>query len=322
MTRLLLTVMIILVAASPGVAQPSMQDPVQISDIGRTPPDGPCQYPCNRVAVIFIHGINGDSTTWKNGDVEWPKLLADDSDLQTELGTELDVYRVDYYSQMTEGPSVPTISKELAARLDQKLFGRPLGGRGYSKIVLVCHSLGGILCRNYLLHVKLRWGHAFLSLFRATITLGTPLEGSDRANVWYVRLSANEQVRVLRPVDVNDFLQLLANSTEEFTQKRETLGCPEVQLYAGYEMRDTSPIEGMPIPKWRIVSKESATAHVSDQNTKGFDKDHRELVKPADRSDAVYSWVRGILRTCRPNGGSCSAAIGGRCGRPSWLSIP
>jgi hypothetical protein len=142
------------------------------------------------------------------------------------------------------------------------------------------------------------------------------------ANLLLVRASANEQVRALRPVDVNDFLQLLANSTEEFTQKRETLGCPEVQLYAGYEMRDTPLIEGVPLPKWRVVSERSATAGVSGQHTEGFDKDHRELVKPADRSDAVYNWVRGILRTCRPNGGSCSAAISSRCGRPSWLSIP
>ena len=320
MMRFLLTLMIALVAASPGVAQPTMQDPVQISDIGRTPPNGPCQYPCNRVAVIFIHGITGDSTTWSNGTVEWPKLLADDSDLQTELGTALDVYRVDYFSQLNEGPSVTTINKNLSAKLDEKLFGRPLGGRGYSKIVLVCHSLGGILCRNYLLHVKLRWGHAFLSLFRATITLGTPLEGSDLANLTLVRASSNEQVRVLRPIDFNDFLQLLHESTQEFTQKRQTLGCPEVQFYAGYEMRDTPLVEGIPFPTLRIVSQQSATAGV--QHTKGFDKNHRELVKPANRSDAVYDWVRGILRTCGPNGGACSAAIDRTCGRPSWLSTP
>jgi pimeloyl-ACP methyl ester carboxylesterase len=319
-TRAIFTALIFLLTGGPGFSQLSMDNPVSITPIPRTVPDPGCHVPCERVAVIFVHGITGSSTTWKNGEIEWPKLLADDRELQAEIGVDLDVYRVDYYSYLNEGPSVPRISKALSQELDSQLFGEPFQGKGYTKIVMICHSLGGILCREHLLHVKLRWGHAFLSLFRATITLGTPLRGSTLANLWIVRASGNEQVRVLRPDDVNDFLQLLANSTEEFTQKRFTLNCPEISFYAGFEQNDTPLIEGTPIPTTRVVSEESATQGIPLLRTRGFAKDHRQLVRPANRSDEVYRWVADILRECRL-GGACSAPIGLDCGRPAWLHM-
>jgi len=143
---------------------------------------------------------------------------------------------------------------------------------------MVCHSLGGILCRNYLLHVKLRWGHQFLSLMRATITLGTPLSGSELAN--FLVLSSNEQSRVLRPQDVNDFLQLLNESTAEFELKRNYLSCPPIVLYAGYAKHDTPLVEGVPVPFYRVVPQDSATLDVDARYTKGFEMDHRQLAKP------------------------------------------
>jgi hypothetical protein len=150
--------------------------------------------------------------------------------------------------------------------------------------------------------------------------LGTPLSGSNLANLWIVRASANEQTRVLRPVDVNDFLQLLSNSTNEFTAKRVTLQCPEIGFYAGFEQNETPLIEGTLFPTALVVSETSATEGVPPGHTMGFAKDHRQLVRPANRSDGVYMWVADILRTCRL-GGACGASIGSECGRPVWLDM-
>jgi hypothetical protein len=174
-------VALLLCSYLPARAEVSMEHPVEILDIHRSPPNLPCAHPCNRTAVLFVHGFNCDRTTWQNGDMQWPKLLADDP----QIGPDLDVYRLDYFSRLTQGPAVPKLTKIIAEQLDQKFFGNsadPNPQTAYSKIVMVCHSLGGILCRNYLLHVKLRWGHQFLSLMRATITLGTPLSGAELAN--------------------------------------------------------------------------------------------------------------------------------------------
>jgi pimeloyl-ACP methyl ester carboxylesterase len=66
----------------------------------------------------------------------------------------------------------------------------------YAKVIFICHSLGGIVARQYLLHVKNRCGHTALGRFRLVITLGTPMQGSALARL-AVLASSNEQLRVL-----------------------------------------------------------------------------------------------------------------------------
>src|SRR6201988_1453485 len=122
MKRAIFATLFFLLSADPSFSELSMDNPVSLDPVPRTVPNANCAYPCNRVAVIFIHGINGDSTTWRNGQSEWPKLLADDLPLQAEIGVDFDVYQVSYYSRLNEGPSVPKISKTLAKKLDDMLF--------------------------------------------------------------------------------------------------------------------------------------------------------------------------------------------------------
>ena len=177
--------------------------------------------------MLFVHGFNGDATTWRNGNADWPTLLVGDP----QIGSDVDVFELNYFSTITQGSSVHTLAARMAEELDKKFFGYAEDQRppvAYNKIVLICHSLGGLLCRNYLLHVKLRWGHQFLSLMRATITFGIPLTGASLANFTVARASSNEQLRVLRLEDGNDFLQLLNESIDEFEQKRAFLGCPRM----------------------------------------------------------------------------------------------
>lgn len=302
MRRIFSAVLIFLAVPDMAFSEPTMAETVTLKRVSETP----CSAPCNRVAVIFVHGITGDSNTWKNQASDWPLLLAKDP----AIGSDLVVYRVDYYSRRNEGPSVPSLSKKLGMILDDELF---RDGQ-YSKVIMVCHSLGGILCRGYLLHVKLRWGHAYLSLFRAVFTLGTPLEGSSLAN--FVTISRNEQFRVLRPKQKNDFLQLLENSTDEYLEKRGMMGCPDIQFYAGFETLPTPLREGFSFPSAILVTRQSATKR--SQISMGFLKNHIELVKPADRNDAVYRWVQENIQTCQR--GNCDRPIEIMCGRPPWLS--
>ena len=48
---------------------------------------------------------------------------------------------------------------------------------------LEAHSLGGNIVRSYLVHVTARYGHKALSRIRLVVTLGTPYEGADLANL-------------------------------------------------------------------------------------------------------------------------------------------
>src|SRR5262245_16829550 len=61
-----------------------------------------CDTPCERLAVIFVHGLTGSRATWSNGNSFWPDLLATDP----EIGKDIDVYRIDYDSFRFSGPAI------------------------------------------------------------------------------------------------------------------------------------------------------------------------------------------------------------------------
>jgi triacylglycerol esterase/lipase EstA (alpha/beta hydrolase family) len=93
----------------------------------------------------------------------------------------------------------------------------------YAKVIFICHSLGGIVARQYLLHVKNRYGHTALGRFRLVITLGTPMQGSALARL-AVLASSNEQLRVLGPIRTNDYLHLLNHTVRDFAESTRPRG--------------------------------------------------------------------------------------------------
>ncbi len=240
-----------------------------------------CDVPCNRTAVILIHGITGSKATWgdPDSDLYWPKMLSK----EPGLSTNLDVYQIDYDSNNFSGPAENLIETALETQVDMLVQQKQ-----YSKIAFVAHSLGGIFVRTYLMHVKLKYGHTALSRFRAVITLGTPNEGSSLATLasWATR---NEQIRVLRPIDVNDFAQLVNKSLREIQEKHE--GCLSLRSFAAFEKK---PVLGLGI----IVSEQSATSGAFSKI--GFDRNHIELPKPVSINpvDPVYDWATTLIKHC------------------------
>lgn len=258
---------------------------------------GTCSAPCQKAAVVFIHGLMGSKETWQNGTSFWPSLLATDPD----IGDKVDVYRVDFDSYLfAPGPSIVDVLGELQEQLDS-LFET----NQYSKIFLVGHSLGGNIARAYLLHIKAKYGHRVLSLFPVTYTLGTPMLGSSLAPI-ALFASQNQHLRVLLPIKVNDFQQLLNLTLVDMMNKHHHFFCPQMSLFAAYEMQPMG-IAGI------VVSKESATIYSTF--TRGFNKNHSTLVKPLNRSDLAYKWVTDSMSTCIAGKDYCSKPILPDCGR-------
>jgi pimeloyl-ACP methyl ester carboxylesterase len=243
-----------------------------------------CEAPCKRAAVIFIHGITGSPKTWGDPSTPlyWPKMLS----AEPSLSDDLDIYQIDYDGTKFLGPAAVAIESALELEVDKLLLERK-----YSKVIFIAHSLGGIFVRTYLLHVKLNYGHAALSRFRLVITLGTPNLGSSLANL--ARLaSLNEQIRVLRPIDVNDFAQLVNKSLREIQTKHE--GCLSLRSFAAFEKK---PVLGLGI----VVSEESATKDAFGKQ--GFNRNHIQLPKPQSTNpvDPVYGWATGLVEDCVKN---------------------
>lgn len=253
-----------------------------------------CAAPCARTAVIFIHGLTGSAATWVNDETgaSFPDLLLKDDD--PELSGKLDVYTVEYASLWNAGKSVVEVTKAVSYELDRLIFTKQ-----YRKVILIAHSLGGNIAREYLVHVTASYGHAALGRIPMLITLGTPVEGAKLAN--YASLfSSNEQVRSLIEIHKNDFLQLLGQTSSDVLTKRLNNHCSLIEFDAGYE---TKGVTGL-----IIVSKESATAQATRTAGEDWGKNHLQLPKPADRTDKVYAWVQSELKLCAVGQERCKAA--------------
>jgi len=256
-----------------------------------------CPEPCRRHAVIFVHGIFGSKETWLNTQTSqyFPALLEGDPRME-----DIDIYRADYENYMLQaGPSIQDVLESFTRGMIK------IHERKYKTTQFVAHSLGGVVVRRYLLHVKLRYGHKTLSLYRQAILLGTPLDGSYFASIAQIA-SSNQLLRVIKPVNENDFLEMLNASIDDLSKKHHQTFCPSLDFYAGFEKKATFLD--------KIVSPESAARSIEcsvslspgKECIRGFDKTHSALAKPDDKKDLVYLWVSSLVRDCA-DGKSCSA---------------
>jgi triacylglycerol esterase/lipase EstA (alpha/beta hydrolase family) len=252
-----------------------------------------CEAPCvDTTAIIFVHGLTGSSDTWKNATTTayFPKLLAEDPAVKDRI----EVYSIEYGSLWTSGQPIVAVTKSVSAQIDTLLADKKFG-----QVVFIAHSLGGNIAREYMVHVKARFGHAALSRFRLMITLGTPFDGASHAGFLSL-FSSNQQLRSLVELQKNDFLQLMRETEADAFNKRINNNCATFELDAVFETERVGPLI--------IVSRASATANATRTAGDDFAKDHISLPKPADRDDKVYAWVRDEVGLCVAGEARCQAS--------------
>lgn len=97
--------------------------------------------PQNGTVVIFIHGVMSDAEAWRNANgTYWPRLLTEDPRTRG-----IGVYIFEYETGLFSGTyrindAVDALANHL--RLDKTLTAQ--------RLVFVCHSMGGIVARRYL----------------------------------------------------------------------------------------------------------------------------------------------------------------------------
>ena len=238
--------------------------------------------PCSgHDAVVFIHGLGGNRSTFKNANgFDWAKNFPANID-----GRPIDVFRIVYKSSQVgwDNPDFDRTIDELVRKLQALRLSR------YRSIGFIAHSLGGNLAASYLLGVKTQYGHPQHSQHGYLITLGTPFGGSMFASMLsgILSLATIDDSLIASLVRDNLYLKMLGNFWARTHQKGRRLGCRPVLLYAGYEAEPFALI-------FNPVTEDSATRLIKDaaRHIKKFPaENHLSIVKPDNPDHPVYKWV-------------------------------
>jgi hypothetical protein len=274
----------------------------EIDGVSIDPINVPCatQSSCMaRDAVFFVHGIYGDKDTFKNGTFDWPNEFA------KQFDNKVDVYVITYPTKLISWLKKDIASfEDISDNIFALLQGKPIPGGGrmrdgllsdrpYRSVGFMAHSLGGNVAAAYIHSVKSELGHEARAQNSFLITLGTPADGAQIANVAVV---AKSILAIRDPLlqslgRDNTFLRMLASWRNAENVKANHFDCRPVNLYVG--------VEGSPMLGMTIVSKESAEEPYRNiaKEVKVFEGyNHSQIAKPADANDPVFVWVRDIVK--------------------------
>jgi pimeloyl-ACP methyl ester carboxylesterase len=132
------------------------------------------QYPrpiekSNKRAVLFVHGFSGDPlATWIAKDQEpFPALIASDPDL-----ADFDVFMFSYRTSRLSGDTLDQVARQLGDEID--------GPLASYHVIFVAHSMGGLVCMQYILN-RLDRGHRLPIL--GLLMYGTPTTGIELVRI-------------------------------------------------------------------------------------------------------------------------------------------
>ena len=243
---------------------------------GQGPRDGP---PIKRGAIVFIHGLTGDpKATWSFDPgagkkvVTWMGLVENDLHMQN-----FDVFTFGYGSSIfIDKTRVEDAVTTLRSRLDDDL-------RDYYHVVLIAHSLGGLITRSALLQsgIRDRKGQAV-----TLITCATPFNGSDLANILKM-LTDRESQQIDILTTANELQDVDSRLWDQLHRELK----PRLEHYAAFEEK---PIALFNQPAAIVVRKESAVLR-DCEGQKGFDANHIDIVKPSSVASPIYQWVSEII---------------------------
>lgn len=223
--------------------------------------------PTQKRVIIFVNGVFGDSvSTWKNAGsgAYWPELIANDPQFAGS----------DIYVHSFESPKLSEAQEilELARRLKNYLDAAEVV-KTHDQVVFVCHSMGGLVTRAYLLNARIPPEKlSFLFFF------GTPSAGANVAGI-ALHLSENPQLANMQPLDDDTYVKTLR---EQWLASSDDPGLDyprKVSSYCAYELKETWGFQ--------IVSETSAT-YLCNRATTAILANHLDIVKPADTASEIY----------------------------------
>lgn len=259
--------------------------------------------------ICFIHGLAGNrESTWtrKGAEAPWPELL-----LAPALNARLLSYGYNaYFIDRTAHPSVNGLTDHAKNFLLDLTNHRVASNRRSVPLVVVAHSMGGLVCKQAILlsqadaksHL-----HDIFSSLRGIIFMGTPHRGSWMANWASIPASA---LGIFRHVNKSLFGLLETNNNQLEELQERFLTMLRQQLQSGRCIEIMCFFEELPTKKLGvIVPKESAILDGYEYSS--IYATHAGMVKFASVEDSGYQrvyhellrWNEAILATSKPRRG-------------------
>jgi len=224
----------------------------------------------NDKLVIFVHGLGGsrygNSTTWGR----FPQFLFEDM-------PDVDVGMYQYRTLFGRLRITRSVALEKEAQVFADLVRDPL--RGYKSVVLIGHSMGGLLCKALIQRLLEAGSRNAVSRIGGLILMATPQLGVLRIPAFLSFLSYD--ARALRAHG-----ELVTRINRTFEDR--------VALDEGvFTLRKVT------IPTWAVegvydlwVDPLSSGIGLASSRRKVVRGSHTSIVKPADKQADAYSWVR------------------------------
>ncbi len=233
--------------------------PSLLGFIGKSFGDDSSRYvrrtPGADTAVVFVHGVLGDSTsTWGNGPTYWPQLLTTDSAFD---GADIFVYS--YPTSLWATLSIDELADYLRPPLAVNEVSQ------HRRLVFLTHSMGGLITRAYLLKNRDVAARTSFVYFYST-----PTTGSQVATLATL-LSRSPQLGKMKPMNADDYL---ADLMRQWLNAGFTF-----PSYCAYEKRNTYGLA--------VVTIQSASA-LCTKGLDPIDTNHIDIVKPLDQGSASY----------------------------------
>lgn len=224
----------------------------------------------NDKLLVFVHGLGGQRygarTTWG----KFPEFLFADL-------PDVDIGLYQYRTGGGRVLSTKSVSIESEARVFADLIRDGLSG--YKSIMLVGHSMGGLVCKatiKVLIDARMRNA---LTRLCGLMLMATPQLGSLRMPGWLSRWSFD--ARALHPH--NDLIQSINRTFEDHVALDEAV----------------ATLRKVTIPTWAVegvsdtwVDPLSSGIGLTSSRRKLVRGSHTSIVKPVDRSADAYEWVK------------------------------
>jgi pimeloyl-ACP methyl ester carboxylesterase len=219
--------------------------------------------------VLFVHGLGGESkATWG----KFPEFLRQDAPIARKYTIASFSFPTTMFLPLArKAPKIQVLASALKTQINHR-FG------AYDDITLVCHSLGGVIAREYILEEIKDENSLRVS---GLVLFAVPNTGATLASVGKFVFITNWKLRQLSKE--SDFLDGL---NKDWLREK---ACDKIRLSFIDGMRDS------------VVDRQSALLYMGNKDIATINRGHRDIVKPARADDDAVIIVKNFLLT-KPEG--------------------